>query len=284
MLKKWLLVAWLWAVAAPGWAQAVAGAAQARIATVTEGRPANRFNVPQVQLGDAAVAARINRRLVALVLGGETNPALSVRQQLRQAERTCCYDGENGLGWNTAGQGLTGCDYTVLLNQQGLLSIEYSQEFTGAYTWEQARHATFDLRTGRQLALADLVADPPAQLTRRMHGAISRRLGETMAELRDAGDSTDFEIVAENFHWDETAKRVRFQSDPGPAEEARASEPDLESFALTPTELRLYYERMLPHVLLNLEADNTYRFPYSRVQPRGALLPVAARARPPKAK
>ncbi|GAB3866924.1 hypothetical protein GCM10028824_08180 [Hymenobacter segetis] len=252
--------------------------APARVVTVTEGRQANRFKVPQVQLADSAVAGRINRRIVALVLSGETDSRLSVRQQLRQAERTCCFDAEGGRGWQTVGQGLTGCDYSVLLNQQGLLSIEYSQEFTGAYSWEQALHVTFDLRTGRQLALADLLADPPAQLTRRMHGAISRRFGETLAGMGNEADSAVITTVAERFSWDWTAKRVRFQSDAGPAEEARASEPDLESFALTPHEVRLYYERMLPHVILNFEPDNTYHFPYARVQPRGLLVPVAAKA------
>ncbi|MBH8557205.1 hypothetical protein [Hymenobacter negativus] len=231
-----------------------------------------------MQLADAVAAERINRRIVALVLDGATNPKLSVRQQLRQAERACCYDSENGLGWNTVGQGLTGCDYSVLLNQQGLLSLEYSQEFTGAYSWEQALHVTFDLRTGNQLALADLVADLPAQLTRRMHGAISRRFGETLDGMHDEADSTDIATVAECFSWDWAAKRVRFQTDLGPTEESRASEPDLESFALTPHEVRLYYERMLPHVMLNYEPDNAYHFPYARVQPRGLLAPVAAKA------
>ncbi|MDO7849734.1 hypothetical protein Q5H92_25450 [Hymenobacter sp. M29] len=240
--------------------------------------------MPQVQLADAAVATRINRRIMELVMNGETNPRLTVRQQLRQAERACCYDAEGGRGWKTTGQGLTGCDYEVLLNQQGLLSLKYLQEFTGAYPWEQALHVTFDLRTGRQLALADLVTDPPAQLTRRMHGAISRRFGEALAEMRNEADSADIAFVAERFCWDWAAKRVRFESDSGPVEADRASEPNLESFALTPTELRLYYERMLPHVILNYEPETTYHFSYARVQPRGLLLPVAARARQVKPK
>ncbi|MBD2767892.1 hypothetical protein IC235_08295 [Hymenobacter sp. BT664] len=232
--------------------------------------------MPQVQLANAAVARRINRCLVRLVLSEETDSTLSISQQLRQAARACCYDAENGLGWNTAGHGLTACNYSVLLNQRGLLSLQYAQEFTGAYSWEQESYVTFDLRTGRRLALADLVADSPAQLRRRMHNAITRRFGEALAEMAvDQEESADVAMVAEHFCWDWSTKRVRFESDPGPAGEDRAAEPDLESFALTPHELRLYYGRLLPHVIQNYEPDNTYHFPYARVQPRGLLVPVA---------
>lgn len=281
MPKKTALIAGLIASACSGLAQPVQGLT-ARITTVTEGGREGRFKVPQINCADAVVARRINRRIVWLIMSGETNAALSVSQQLRQAERTCCYDTENGLGWNTVGHGLTGCDYNVMLNQQGLLSLEYAQEFTGAYLWERAAYATFDLRTGRQLKLADLIADSPVQLTRRMHAAISRRFGESLAEMAASEtDSADISFVAERFCWDWKAKRVRFQSDPSPLLEDRAIEPDLESFAITPNELQLHYERVLPHVVQNLEPDNTYHFPFIRLQPRGMLLPLV-KTRPTK--
>lgn len=255
-------------------AQAISGG-RAQIGTVTEGKRNGRFQVPQVHLPDAVVARRINRRIIQLMLGEATDPTLSLSQQLGQAKRTCCYDAENGRGWNTVGQGLTGCQYQVLLNAHGLLSLELYREFTGAYAWESTEHATFDLRTGQVLTLADLVVDSPAQLTRRMHGAISRRLTAELAAMHTNGsDSADIAVVAERFCWDWSAKRVRFQSDPGPAEEARADEPDLENFALTPHELRLYYGPVLPHIALHLEPDNTYHFPYTRLQLRKALLPL----------
>jgi hypothetical protein len=278
MLKKWVFSACLMTSAASGVAQSGPGVS-ARIVAVTEGGKEGRFSMPQVQLSNAAVARRINRRIVELVMSEQTNPKLNVRQQLRQAERTCCYDGENGLGWNTVGQGLTGCNYSVLLNQQGILSLAYWREYTGAYQWEQALHVTFDLRTGSQLTLADLVADPPAQLMRRMHGAISRRFGESLTHMKSGKeDSSRISFVAELFCWDWDAKRVRFASDSELADEASATEPTLENFALTPHELQLYYEPALPHILLHLEPDNTYHFPYARIQPRGLLVPVAKAA------
>jgi len=157
------------------------------------------------------------------------------------------------------------------------------QEFTGAYSWERALHVTFDLRTGRQLALTDLVADPPAQLTRRMHSAISRRFGEFLTDMSKEADSIEIDHVAELFCWNWKANRVRFQSDAA-ADETGSSEPDLESFALTPRELRLYYGPGLPHVMLNYEPDDTYRFPFARIQPRGLLVPLAKAAAAKKAK
>jgi hypothetical protein len=251
----------------------------ARITTATEGAKTRRFEVPQIQLANTAAAKRINRRLAWLLLGEETDSTLSVSRQLRQAERACCYDAENGLGWNTVGQGLTGCNYHVLLNQQGLLSVEYSQEYTGAYSWGRTAHATFDLQTGRQLTLADIVADSPAQLTRRMHGAINRRFRESLDEMRTEGaDSTEIAFVAGCFAWDWSAKRVRFKSEFEATKESFADEPDLECFAITPRELRLYYGRVLPHVIQNYEPDETYHFPYARVQLRGLLVPVAKAA------
>lgn len=242
----------------------------------------NQFKVPQVRLGDAAVSRRINRSILLRILGEEINPAGPVAQVIQQAAKACCWDAE-ARHWR-GGQGITGCDYTVLLNEHGVLSLELVQEFTGAYSYESTGHLTFDLRTGRALTLADVVADPPAQLQRRMRGAITRRFGEALGEMmQEPLDTADIALVVELYCWDKVAKRVRFESDPGSADEARATEPDPENFALTPVELRLYYGPVLPHVIQNMDLDGTYHFPYARVQPRGLLVPVAkAHAATPK--
>src|SRR5688572_7082604 len=116
MLKKWVFFACLMAGAASGLAQS-GPALSARVVAVTEEGKETRFKVPQVQLSNAAVARRINRCLVRLVLSEETDSTLSISQQLQQAARACCYDAENGLGWNTVGHGLTSCSYSILLNQ-----------------------------------------------------------------------------------------------------------------------------------------------------------------------
>lgn len=269
-----------WAIACCGLFAVLPACAQSvpslRAVLVTASGPANtgQFKVLQVRLGDATVSKRINRSILRHLLGEEINTAAPVAQVLQQAAKACCWDAE-AHRWQ-GGQGLTGCDYTVLLNERGLLSLELIQEFTGAYSYESTGHVTFDLRTGLVLKLADVVADPPAQLQRRMHGAITRRFAETLGEMeKEELDTADIATVVELYSWDKAAKRVRFQSDPGPADEARATEPDLEDFALTPLELRLYYGPVLPHVIQNMDLDGTYHFTYARVQPRGPLVSVA---------
>ncbi|HEX8330960.1 MAG TPA: hypothetical protein VF629_25735 [Hymenobacter sp.] len=248
---------------------------RAPLVTATGPGNVSRYKVPQVRLANAAVSKRINQGILRRVFGSENVDATAaVAQVLQQATKACCWDAE-ARQWH-AGQGLTGCDYQVLLNERGLLSLELIQEFTGAYSYEGTDHLTFDLRTGKQLTLADVVADPPAQLQRRMHGAITRRLGEALRTMEtEQLDTADVAFVMERNSWDKAAKRIRFQSDPGLTNEDRATEPDLENFALTPQEFRLYYGPVLPHVVQNLDLDGTYHFPYARVQPRGLLVPVA---------
>ncbi|WP_208173034.1 hypothetical protein [Hymenobacter negativus] len=141
------------------------------------------------------------------------------------------------------------------------------------------------MRTGRQLSLADVVADPPAQLRQRMHRAINRRFAETLNEMAaDKVDSADIGLVIGLYSWDKITKQVRFQSDPGPMDKERATEPSLKNFALTPRELQLYYGPVLPHVIQTLDLDPTYHFPYARVQPRGLLVPVTKTGRTAKQK
>lgn len=100
---------------------------------MTEGSSHGRFQVPQVKLPNAAAARQINRRIADLMIEQEAKPGQTLHQRLKAAEVKCCYDEDAGH-WNNVGSGLTGSSYTVLLNRQGLLSLEYELEFTGAYS------------------------------------------------------------------------------------------------------------------------------------------------------
>lgn len=250
---------------APARAQPAPGG-RAQVYRVTEAD----FTVPQVKLPNAAVARRINQALLRLLIGDHAEAVDSLgtpRQQLRQAVRECC------PGQGAASSGLTAAEYKVLLNQHFLLSFEFSVEFTGAYSWGRTEHATFDLRTGRLLRLADLVADLPVQLERRMEGAINRRIGASMAEIAaESQDPAEIADLAERFHWNKATRRVNFKAG-GAADEA--AEISLDEFALTPDALLLFYRAGLPHAIFNFEPDETYHFPYGRLQPRGPLVPVA---------
>ncbi len=278
-IKQWFLlgVLLLSGLGAPAWAQPAPGG-RAQVYGVTEAD----FTVPQVRLPNTAVAQRINRTLLRLVVGDHADNVDSLgtaRQQLRQADRASRYDANEKVLYDY-GRGLVGADYNVLLNQDFLLSLGFTLEFTGAHPMQKTGHVTFDLRTGRPLRLADAVADSPGQLTPRMDGAINRRMGETLAEIvTTTDDSAQVADLTERFHWNKATRRVNF---------ARAGRPDgapgiaLDEFALTPRALLLFYRFELPHVIQNFEPDDTYRFPYARVRPRGPLVPLAHAAGAPK--
>lgn len=255
-----------------------ASGSRAQVYRVPATGEATRFEVPQVRLPDAAAARRINATLVRLLISSEAggiDSAASVMQQLRQASRECCYDPDTRQ-W-TVGHGLTGCGYQVLFNQGGLLSLAYTSQFTGAYSWERTSHVTFDLRTGRVMALADLVADAPAQLQRRMRNAINRRLADELRKTAATyGDSATVAYVAEQFQWDWATRQVKPALGDGLA--------DLTEFALTPQKLLLFYRVDFPHINLNFEPDDTYRFAYPGLLPRPLLRRALAPVGPAESK
>ena len=249
---KWL--------AQPGASLAASGAAQ--VYTLPASGEALRFEVPQVQLASKVLARRVNRQLLRYALQsaeGIDTLALPTRQ-LQQAARDCCYDGDT-RHWQV-GQGLTHCGYRILFNQGNLLSLAITEEFTGAYSWERDKHITFDLSTGRQLTLRDVVADAPAQLQQRLGWAVSRRLGEALAATVDYyGDEPATIVhVAEQFQWDWATHRT-----------AIGEGADLTDFALTPQKLLLFFQVGFAHIESNFEPDATYRFAYAILHPQPRL-------------
>lgn len=276
-IKQWFLLGGLLLSGLGALAQAAPGG-RAQVYGVTEAD----FIVPQVRLADAAVARRINRTLLRLIVRANADDIDSLgtpRQQLRQADRDSRYDAETKV-LRRYGQGLVGADYATLLNQDFLLSFAFTLEFLGAYPSQATQHVTFDLRTGRQLRLADIIADPPAQLTLRMEGAINRRVGEHLGQLAaDPTNKGEMTNLVERFHWRADARRVVFEAAGRPNGAPGIA---LEEFALTPRALLLFYRFELPHVIQNFEPDDTYRFPYARVRPRGPLVPLAHAAGAPK--
>lgn len=244
-------------------AQASLSAGRANVYAIKEPSRFSQFVVPQVRLLNAVAAARINRQLLQQVIGGnadgEISHAANPRAQLRQAATLeCCFSGAR---------------YKVLLNQDNLLSLEFVLEFHGAYYYERTDHAVFDLRTGQRLTLADLLADPAAQMRRRLSAAINRRIGEFLADTATY-DTATIANLAERFHWNAATRRVDFQTDAAPETE----QPALNDFALITGTLLLFYRVDLPYSQSSLTPDDTYRFPYTRLQPTGLLMPLAKAA------
>ena len=224
-----------------------------------------QFSLPQVRLADEAVSQRINRAIARAVVSAaeETvDTTATLPRQLRQvASQACC---------------LRGARFQVLLNQGLLFSVKLALEFRGAYSYEQQRYLVFDLGTGQRLGLAALVADPPAQLAKRFEGAVNRRIGEFLGDTA-TGEHAGRAKLAERFGWDFATRRVRFATAAAPTE---TPAPDLSEFALTPHALLLFYRVGLPATMLADTPDDTYRFPYARLQARGRLAELVQKSAP----
>jgi len=241
-----------------------------------------RFQVPQVRLANTVAARRINRLLLRVALDNwdGVDSTASPQRQLYQAARACCYDPETRQ-WAAAGSGLTGSEYTVLLNQGGLLSLSLTQQYTGAHHVYSTECFTFDLRTGRRLVLRDVVADTPEQLTRRLRGAARRRFQDIMEQATAAlqkgqVDSAEVAYAAERLGWNFATQRINFDGDaslPAGAEQSTVDLPSPglygENFALTSKALLLFYSPEFHRLHQDHAPDDTYRFAYHtlHVQP-----------------
>ncbi|RZK26316.1 MAG: hypothetical protein EOO63_14855 [Hymenobacter sp.] len=256
----WLTGASLVSHKAP--AQLAPALPHARVYTVQRGY----YNVPQVALPNAVVARRINQRLARLLVQCEDPDAVdslaTLPRQLQQAKRASDFDENKQLLANS--QGFIGCSYTVLLNQGGLLSLAYQCDFRWNQEASTTGHVTFDLRTGRPLRLAQLVADSATQLQRRMQAAINRRLKEHLAEITEEyGDSVTVAYVADRYGWDWATKSVGLTA-------------DLSEFALTPKRLLLFYKVDFQRINAPFQMDETYQFSYNSLKPSPLLKPALA--------
>lgn len=127
---------------------------RATIFSVEGKAPNTDFVLPQVRLANLTAARRINQWLVAHFnsINGDTLPS-TARQAVRAAE---VHFSENN------GRGFRGYEFEALYNAHGVLSLALSITELGEHELISGSHATFDLRTGRQIALADLIADTAA--------------------------------------------------------------------------------------------------------------------------
>ena len=258
-----LLAAWLASAALPVAAQTPAG--RADIYAVLGAGKGAQFSLPQVRLADEVAATRINRSIARAVVSEADAPidtTAALPRQLRQiAGQPCC---------------LSGARFQTLLNQGNLLSLKLTLEFHGAYYYERPLYLVFDLTSGQRLTLAALVADSPAQLAHRLEGAVNRRIGEFLGDTA-TGEHAGRAALAERFGWDSGTRRVRFSTAAVPTE---APAVDLAEFALTPHTLLLFYRVRLPATMLADIPEETYRFPYARLQARGRLAELVQKSGP----
>ena len=269
LIHQWLVPGLLlWGGLGGGLARAQAPSAigKAQLFAVVGAGKAAQFSVPQVRLADEVVAERINREIAAVVMSYATTPVdstASLAKQLRlAAAQPCC---------------LAGVRFQALLNQGSLLSLKLTLVFSGNMYYERTRYLVFDLNTGQRVLLNSLVADSPAQLQQRLETAVSRRVGEFLADTTKRAPAT-LATVAGLYHWQADKHRVDF----GPANAPNTAPPvDLNEFALAPHALLLFYRVGVPSSTLADTPDEVYRIPYARLQAVGALAELIKAAAPP---
>ena len=219
-----------------------------------------QFSLPQVRLADEAASQRINQASARVVLREAritVDTTASLPRQLRQvATEDCC---------------LGGARFQVLLNQGSLYSVKLSLEFRGAPNYERQRYLVFDLGTGQRLALAALVADSPDLLARRLEVAVSRRMSEFLADSAVRSHPARA-ALAQVLHWNPATRQVNFAAGAPPV--------SLQEFALTPHALLLLYPANQPAAPLADIPEETYRFPYARLQARGRLAELVQKGQP----
>lgn len=259
MVMRLCVLGWLLLADMPCVAQTELGK-QAHVRAVSGKGKAASFKLPQVELEDQAVAELINRQLLRRIIAPNVDSPIdttgNLAQQVRRAAALkCCFSGVH---------------YTVLLNQDALLSLELTLEYQGAYYYERTDHVTFDLNTGRILTLADVIADSPPAVAGRMRSAISQRLGEEIGKAAaEYGDSATVADLGHRYNWNAKTRNVVFARE---GQEGGAPEPDLTEFALSPQAVLLYYRVWMPAGLLHFRPDEVYVFPYPSVRPRGPVL------------
>ncbi|MBO0358915.1 hypothetical protein J0X19_13235 [Hymenobacter sp. BT186] len=213
-----------------------------------------RFIVPQVQMANAAVAARINLGLADAALGEDLEDVPQPLTALAAIEQA-------HIEFEAGKSGFTESRYEVLYNDHNLLSVECISEYLGAYPSTVRRHATFDLRTGRLLEVRDLIADTVA-LRQRWQQSINRRVTEHLRTLPNeypqlTTDSVLLADVKQRLYWNDSLHAV----------ELLPEEPRFYDFALTPFGLMLYYDFGFPHVIQALQPDLNYQFLYADLKP-----------------
>ncbi len=118
------------------------------------------FRFPIVTLESASTAAEINSELIEEIIDRlfETNMPLvrtmNLPDALSELAKNSCSNGKCSI---------TGLDYKVLYNKNGLLSLKITLENTQNRLLEKDFYLNFDLKTGARLELQDIVQ--PSQMS-----------------------------------------------------------------------------------------------------------------------
>ncbi|MEY4927303.1 MAG: hypothetical protein RI894_1739 [Bacteroidota bacterium] len=214
--------------------------------TSAEGKRTFRF--PIIVLESAATAADINSELMEEVIDRlfETNMPLvrsmNLSDALTELAKNSCSNGNCSV---------TGLDYKVLYNKNGLLSIKLTFENSQNRLLEKEFYFNFDLKTGARLEIQDIVK--PSQMS-----ALMSHFRQNVALRNDI-------VVAkilnhDNFKNDATAqKRVSDCLE-------KASKPILRDFAFTEKGLTLVTDYQTFVDILQAKPKDDFLYDYKFVR------------------
>lgn len=146
------------------------------------------------------------------------------------------------------GCGLVNTDFTVLYNQNGILCIEATREWLGAYSSFSAERLVLSTATGEPLSIGQLL-QPAAlpDLVRQCNNLLQERMEEARREAPQDGETG--QLLAELL----AGKTF--------------TTAHLEEFTVSKDGIRFYYPFGFPHVATALEPDNAFDFSFAQLKP-----------------
>jgi hypothetical protein len=152
--------------------------------------------------------------------------------------------------WTAHKSGLDELAYTILINSDRLISLEFDGEDMGAYPSSFEQYFQFNARTGALIRLEDIITPAgrkalETDLRKKRETLISNHLEELK---KDTNARADLDLIREDLH--------------SANEDA---EPEL--FSIRPHGLRFHKGNSLPHVIQELDADLDIDYNFHQISP-----------------
>ena len=155
----------------------------------------------------------------------------------------------------TEAQWLEEADYEVGYNKNGILSITLSMSGTAAYPSVFSKTIVVNLKTGNQIAPADILTN--------LNALAAEVKIRQQAEIKKAQEDYKKDAESADFDGSEYFNEANFTVE------------NLKEFSVSEKGVTFTYDYGFPHVVLALQPDGTYLFSWAQLKPfvkRGGLL------------
>jgi hypothetical protein len=195
----------------------------------------NDLSFPVIIMADASVAKKINASLQTSLLVQDTADGSGKRpfDKTRLASERGSTDE---------------LDYTVLINSDKLISLEFEGEYMGAYPTSFEEYFQFYTRTGEPVLLEDIMTwDGREELGKDLRRKREILIAAHLEELKKDSDAVK--------ELDYIAPRLKESNE----------EADSNLFSIRATGLHFHKGQSLPHVLQALDADLDIDYPFQEI-------------------